>query len=149
MIVLISDYKRPNKKISWFSLDFWQIIGSYNDYWFHLVLENESENKITVLAKCSVAIEYKYNQARIDDVFVPLIYRGNGYAYLLLKEVVKILNRYDMNEDVIFPIGVKPRFKLESIYLFAIIDNIPANKTYEKIFGPGQKDEEDEIIFIL
>ena len=150
MIVLISDYKRPNKKLSWFSLDFWQIIGSYNDYWFHLITENETENetenKITVLAKCSVAIEYKYNQARIDDVFVPLIYRGNGYAYLLLKEVVKILKRYDMNEDVIFPIDVKPRFKLESIYLFAIVGNIPANKTYEKVFGAGQK-EDDEIIF--
>ena len=149
MIVLISDYKRPNKKLSLFSLDFWQIIGSYNDYWFHLVSENEVENnKITVLAKCSVSIEYKYCQARIDDVFVPSIYRGNRYAYLLLKQVIEILKRYDINEDVIYPIGVKPRFRLESIYLFAIVGNIPANKTYEKLFGRGEK-EDDEIIFIL
>jgi hypothetical protein len=137
MIVLISDYKRPNKKLSCFSLDFWQIIGSYNEYWFHLVTESEGEgenNKITVLAKCSVSIDYKYCQARIDDVFVPLLYRGNGYAYLLLKEVIEILKSYDMNEDVIYPI--------ESI----IVGNIPANKTYEKLFGPGEK-EDDEIIF--
>lgn len=142
MIVLISDYKRPNKKLSFFSLDFWQIIGSYNDYWFHLVSQNEGKN--IVLAKCSVAIEY--NQARIDDVFVPSIYRGNRYAYLLLKQVIEILKRYDMNEDIIYPIDVKPRFRLESIYLFAIVGNIPANKTYEKLFDRGEK-EDDEIIF--
>jgi len=144
MIVLISDYKRPNKKLSLLSLEFWEIIGSYNDYWFHLVRENE--NKITVLAKCSVSIENKYSQARIENVFVPFNYRGNGYAYLLLKEVIKIMKRYDINEDVIYSIDIKPHFKLESIYLFAIVDNIPANKTYEKLFGTGQK-EDDEIIF--
>lgn len=130
--------------MSWLSLDFWEIIGSNNDYWFHLVSENE--NKITILAKCSVSIEYKYAQARIENVFVPFKYRGNGYAYLLLKEVIKILKRYDINEDIIYSVDAKPRFKLEYIYLFAIVDNIPANKTYEKLFGPGQK-EDDEIIF--
>ena len=46
-----------------------------------------------------------------------------------------------MNEDTID----EPQFKLQSIYLSAIVGNIPANKTYEKIFGLGQ--QEDEIIF--
>ena len=143
MIVLISDYKRPNRKLSWFSVDFWEIIWSYNDYWFHLV--NQTENNMIVLAKFSVSIESR--KARIEDVFVPSTYRGNGYAYLLIKEVIDLLKRYDVNRDIIYlKDSVKPEFGLETVYLIANVDNIPANKTYEKLFETGQK-EDDEIIF--
>lgn len=148
MPVLISDYKRPNRKLSCFSFDFWEIIGSYNDYWFHLV--TQIENKLIILAKCSVSIESA--KARIEDVFVPTKYRGNGYAYQLIREVIDILKKYDMNEDIIYLNSVKPRFGLETVYLIARKDNISANRTYEKIFGKAQKEfvkEEINFYFLI
>jgi len=139
MSILVSDYKRPNRKLSCFSLDFWEIISSYNDYWFHLV--RQTENELIILAKCSVLIQGE--KAKIEDVFVPLKYRGNGYSYLLVKQVIDILKKYDTKEDIIYMSdSVKLQFRLQTVYLIATVDNIPANRTYEKIFEPAQKETE-------
>lgn len=79
-----------------------------NDMWFHLVKGED------IIACCSILIQNEiYN---INDVYVEEKFRGNNYAYSLLLNVLS-------------SIGDK------QYSICASLDNIPAIKTYQKIFN--------------
>jgi hypothetical protein len=109
MNLLRSNFKSPYRQLPWWP-DRWQILLSDSDCWFHLVTFNTS-NKVIVLAKCSV--QCSENK---EDVFVPVVNRGHGYALVLLRLVLERLDCF-------------------AVHVQAASDNVPANKTYEKVFG--------------
>lgn len=84
------------------------------DMWFILVNNNND-----IIAECSSEIT-KNNTFSIDDVFVQEKFRGNNYAELLL---INILYHFDI-------LNIQYNYSI-----VAHIDNIPAVKTYTKIFG--------------
>lgn len=69
-----------------------------------------------VLAKCSVQCSDNKEDVFIHDVFVPVVNRGHGYAQVLLRLVLERLDCFE-------------------VHVQASSDNVPANKTYKKVFG--------------
>lgn len=90
------------------------------DFWFALCTQNDE-----IIAECFVSKKHSFCLDRlqyyhITDLFVPELFRGNNYAMLL---ILNILYHFDQLND---PTG----FRIE-----AYCDNIPAYRSYSKIFG--------------
>jgi RimJ/RimL family protein N-acetyltransferase len=86
--------------------------------WFHLV------NEESIIAYCSLHIQNNTNY--IGDVWVEEPFRGNGYAFLLLMNIIDYI---DQNNETFCKIT----------NIVASNDNIPAIKTYEKLFRVMQQ----------
>lgn len=85
------------------------------DYWFTLY-----DDKHNIIASCSVSQENDFI-FEINDVLVEEEYRGNGFVLMLL---MNVLYYFDKNFD-----------KKVMIKITSELDNIPAIKAYNKIFG--------------
>jgi GNAT superfamily N-acetyltransferase len=72
-------------------------------------------------------VQENENIYEINDVFIKEEYRGNGYAKKLLEKVIENLK---MNKTVAKSTNKKITLKISSE-----ITNIPAFKTYQKVFG--------------
>ena len=113
-------YKKNYKNDKDFTPEYrYNTILNYSDIWFHLINENDE-----IIACCSVLVNK--NCYQIDDVFVEEQFRGNNYAILLLMNVLFVFN--DSKQKII---------------LFTSEDNIPAIKTYERLFGSPKKNGKD------
>ncbi len=88
----------------------------YGDIWFHLVNELDE-----IIACCSVEC-LSNNSYEINDVLVEEKFKGNNYGVLLLCNVINELDCANLK-----------------VKLFTSVDNYPAIKTYEKIFGYPNK----------
>ena len=75
-----------------------------------------------IVATC-IVVQENENIYEINDVFVKEDARGNGYAKKLLE---KVINKYRVN------VGTN---KKNMIKISTEITNIPAFKTYHKLFG--------------
>ena len=91
----------------------YETVMSSQDMWFHLVNNNDM-----IIGCCSVEIED--NTYIFDDVYVEEEFRGNNYAKLLLLYAMKSVRAN--NIDASFQITVHDY-------------NVPAVKTYSRIFG--------------
>jgi GNAT superfamily N-acetyltransferase len=87
------------------------------DFWFVLHTNDE------IIAECSVIIEND-NIFEINDVLVNEKHRGNNYATLLLLNI--LLYFEEQNKKLMIKICCEK-------------NNIPAFKTYEKIFGSAYR----------
>lgn len=87
------------------------------DFWFVLHINDE------IIAECSVIIEND-NIFEINDVLVDEKHRGNNYATLLLLNI--LLYFEEQNKKIMIKICCEK-------------NNIPAFKTYEKIFGSAYR----------
>lgn len=96
------------------------------DYWFHLINSNEE-----IIALCSVN-KNKNGIYEIYDVWVEEKFRGHNYSVLLLMNV--LYNFGDTNS----------KFKISTS-----IKNIPAIKSYKKVFGNPVQIDNKNIHFIL
>jgi predicted GNAT family N-acyltransferase len=91
----------------------YETVMSSQDMWFHLVNNNDM-----IIGCCSVEIEE--NKYIFDDVFIEEEFRGNNYAKLLLLYAMKSVRTNNINA---------------SFQITAHDYNIPAVKTYSRIFG--------------
>ena len=98
---------------------------SYNDIWFHLVNNNDM-----IIGCCSVG--KKDNIYIIDDVYVEEKFRGHNYANLLLLYAMKSVRTNNSNA---------------SFQITAHDDNIPAVKTYSRIFGEPIRIENNMFLY--
>lgn len=104
----------------------YEIVLNWQDYWFHLVNSNDE-----IIASCSVN-KNQDGTYEIFDVFVEEKFRGNNYAVLLLMNVL-----YHFGES-------KTSFKITTD-----VNNIPAIKSYKKVFGKPVQIDEENVYFIL
>jgi hypothetical protein len=102
----------------------YNMVLKFSDMWYHLINDNDD-----IIGCCSVSLKNGYY--KIDDVYIEENFRGNNYSLLLLMNVLYLHD--DINNKFI---------------LQTSISNIPAIKTYEKIFGKGKKYKE-QIFFII
>lgn len=100
-------------------------VMSSQDMWFHLVNSNDM-----IIGSCSVKIED--NTYIFDDVYIEEEFRGNNYAKLLLLNAMKSVRTNNIN--AYFQISAHD-------------DNIPAVKTYSKIFGEPIRVENNEFVY--
>jgi ribosomal protein S18 acetylase RimI-like enzyme len=100
-------------------------VMSSQDMWFHLVNNNDM-----IIGSCSVKIED--NTYIFDDVYIEEEFRGNNYANLLLLNAMKSVRTNNINA---------------SFQISAHDDNIPAVKTYSKIFGEPIRVEKNEFVY--
>jgi ribosomal protein S18 acetylase RimI-like enzyme len=101
------------------------IVMSWQDMWFHLVNANDM-----IIGCCSAKI--KDNTYVFDDVYIEEQFRGNNYAILLLLNAMESVMSNNINA----------RFQIS-----AHDDNIPAVKTYSRIFGEPIRVENNKIHF--
>ena len=79
-----------------------------------------------IVGEC-LLVQENDNIYEINNVFVKEEYRGNGYAKKLLDKVIENLKmNKTVNQETIKPIILK---------ISSEITNIPAFKTYQKVFG--------------
>jgi hypothetical protein len=112
--IIFELYKKNSNYDSIFTPEYTYNIILSSDMWFILVNENDD-----IIAECSSEITTN-NNFSICDVFVEEKFRGNNYAELLL---INILYHFDI-------LNIHYNYSI-----VAHIDNIPAVKTYTKIFG--------------
>jgi predicted GNAT family N-acyltransferase len=103
----------------------YRTVMSSQDMWFHLVNSNDM-----IIGSCSVKIED--NTYIFDDVYIEEEFRGNNYANLLLLNAMKSVRTNNINA---------------SFQISAHDDNIPAVKTYSKIFGEPIRVEKNEFVY--
>lgn len=123
---LFEIYKKNYKHDLVFSTEFrYNCILFESDIWYHII--NDVED---IIAVCSIKFQSD-GYCQIDDVFVEEKFRGNDYSFLLL---INVLN--DM--------GNHNKFKI-----FTYSNNIPAIRTYKKIFGEPISNLDDKLYFYL
>jgi len=94
---------------------------------FNLTINNE------IIGSC-ISVQENENIYEINDVFVKEEYRGKGYGYKLLMNVIEY---YKKNGGVIKVNGEINREIMKKILIKICteITNIPAVNLYKKIFG--------------
>lgn len=90
------------------------------DFWFALCSESDQIVAETVVSKARFVCSRKLRHYHITDLFVPEQYRGHNFAMVL---ILNLLYHFDQYEEDI-------EFRIE-----AYTDNIPAYRSYSKIFG--------------
>ena len=103
----------------------YRTVMSSQDMWFHLINSNDM-----IIGCCSVKKED--NTYIFDDVYIEEEFRGNNYANLLLLNAMKSVRANNINA---------------SFQISAHDDNIPAVKTYSKIFGEPNRVENNEFVY--
>jgi hypothetical protein len=103
----------------------YEVIMSWQDMWFHLVNSDDQ-----IIGCCSAKI--KDNTYIFDDVYIEEKFRGNNYAILLLLNAMESVMANNMNA----------RFQIS-----AHDDNMPAVKTYSRIFGEPSAKENNMFVY--
>ena len=104
----------------------YNVILTHADYWI-ILINNETEK---IIGTCSITIvNHIYI---IDDVFIEEEFRGNNYAEVLLKDVLKV-----------FP---NKAFKIKA-HNTGQAEDIAAFKTYFRVFGQPYKQIGEYVYF--
>jgi N-acetylglutamate synthase-like GNAT family acetyltransferase len=103
----------------------YNVVINSQDMWFHLVNNNDM-----IIGCCSVKIED--NTYIFEDVYIEKKFRGNNYAILLLLNAM----------ESVWANNINACFQISANY-----DNIPAVKTYSKIFGEPIRVENNMFIY--
>lgn len=104
----------------------YDVVLNWCDFWFHLVNQDDE-----IIGCCSVTIDDKDEYYVINDVLIEEKFRGNNYAILLLLNAINHFNDSTLT------------FKI-----CAHIDNLPAVKTYNKVFGDPVNSDETYFYFL-
>jgi len=104
----------------------YKVVLSTNADWFHLVNSNED-----IIALCTVN-KNKNGTYGIYDVWVEEKFRGHNYSVLLLMNVLYYFG------------DINAKFKISTS-----IDNIPAIKSYKKVFGNPVQIDNKNVHFVL
>ena len=111
----------------------YKVVLNTNADWFHLVNSNED-----IIALCTVN-KNKDKSYEICDVWVEEKFRGHNYSVLLIMNVLY----YFGNTKYYFG-NTKSKFKISTT-----IENIPAIKSYKKVFGNPVQIDNKNVHFVL